>query len=115
MKVRARLGADETDDKSISILGRLVTWNSWGIEYQADPKHRRIVLEHFGLEEGPKGLTTNGKVEVQEEDDEPLEGLETTDFRAVAARLNFMAQDCPDIQFATKEVCREMSNPTKGS
>ena len=60
-------------------------------------------------------MTSNGKAEFGEEGDEPLEGLEITEFRAVAARLNFMAQDGPDIQFATKEVCREMANPTKGS
>ena len=32
----------------------------------------------------------------------------------MVARLNFVAQDRPDVQYATKEVCREMSAPTVG-
>ena len=33
-------------------------------------------------------------------------------YRALAARLNYLAQDRSDIQFATKEVSRGMANPT---
>ena len=32
-------------------------------------------------------------------------------FRMLAARLNYMAQDSPAIQFAAKEVCRCMTKP----
>jgi hypothetical protein len=115
VKVRARLGPDETDDKEITILGRLVRWEMEGISYQADPKHRENILEKFGLGKDSKGLTVNGKVEEQEEEDEELAGEEATEFRASAALLNFTAQDSPDIQFPTKEVCREMSKPTRTS
>ena len=31
---------------------------------------------------------------------------------AVVARANYLAQDRPDIQFATKEICRSMAKPT---
>jgi hypothetical protein len=115
VKVRARLGPEPDDDKEIVVLGRVVTWKDDCIEYQADPRHRSIVLEQFGFEEGSKGLTASGKAEDQDDDDEELEGQEATEFRAMAARLNFMAQDCPDVQFATKEICREMSTPTRSS
>ena len=30
----------------------------------------------------------------------------------LAARLNYMAQDNPMIQFPAKEICRSMSNPS---
>ena len=33
-------------------------------------------------------------------------------FRMLAARLNYIAQDDPTIQFAAKELCRMMSSPT---
>ena len=33
-------------------------------------------------------------------------------FRMLAARLNYVAQDDPTIQFAAKELCRKMSSPT---
>ena len=106
---------DCNDDKELSVLGRIVNWKEGGIEYQADPKHRNIVIEQFGFDEGSKGLMVSGRVEESDEPDEALEGAEVTEFRGTAARLNFMAQDCPDVQFATKEICREMSSPTRSS
>ena len=115
VKVRARIGPDESDDKEISILGRRVRWEHWGISYRADPKHQAIVLERFGLGDGSKGLAANGKQEEPDEDDEELQGAEVREFRTTAARLNFMAQDCPDVQFATKEICREMAGPRRSS
>ena len=47
IKVRGRLGPEPGDDKEISILGRVVRWRSWGISYEADPKHRRLIAEYF--------------------------------------------------------------------
>jgi hypothetical protein len=49
IKVRARLGDGERDDKEVSILGRQVRWTEEGIEFEADPKHRRLVLEAFRM------------------------------------------------------------------
>ncbi len=103
VKVRARPGPEERVDKDISIQGRVVKCRSWGIEYQADPRHTQIVLEHFGLDEKSKGLTTNGKLEDRDEDKEYLEGAEATEFKAAAARHNYLAQDCHGMKFAAKE------------
>jgi hypothetical protein len=33
-------------------------------------------------------------------------------FRALAARFNYLAQDSPDIQYSSKEICRDMPQPT---
>jgi hypothetical protein len=115
VKVKARLGPEPGDDKEVDILGRRVRWTENGVEYEADPRHRRIILEQLGLEEGSKGLTTNGKADTEELEEEELPGEEATSFRALAARVNYLAQDCPDIQFPAKEVCREMSKPTPAS
>ena len=90
----------------------------WGIEYEADPKHREIVMGYFGFDEKSKGWTSNGKADEVEEkiDDEPLLREEATAFRALAARrINFLAQDRPDIQFPAKEICRDMAVPTRNS
>ena len=35
------------------------------------------------------------------------------EFRGLAARANYLSSDRPDIQFATKEICREMAKPTE--
>ena len=36
-------------------------------------------------------------------------------YRGLAARLNFLSLDCPDLQFPSKSVAREMAKPTSGS
>ena len=36
-------------------------------------------------------------------------------FRALSARANFLAQDRPDIAFATKDICREFAVPNRNS
>ena len=60
VKVPGVLGKDQHDDKEIVIFGRLVQWGEDGIRYQADPKHRRLLLEHFGLGEDSRALKSNG-------------------------------------------------------
>ena len=44
--------------------------------------------------------------------DEELGSAEGKEYRALAARANYLALDRPDIQYAAKEICREMSKPT---
>ena len=97
------LGHDEKDDKEIIILGRTLRCTPDGIEYEADPKHRRLILEHFGLDQGCKNLSYNGDKDTKEEDWElePLGKDEASSFRALAARMNYLRQDCPDLQFPT--------------
>ena len=52
-------------------------------------------------------------------DDEDMQELlgkeDATKFRALAARANYLAQDRMDIQYTTKEICRDMANPRKSS
>ena len=40
---------------------------------------------------------------------------DASQYRAVVARLNYLAADRPDIAFAVKEFARSMSAPTQGS
>lgn len=119
VKVRAKLGPGKRDDKEVTILGRIVRWTSDGIEYEADPKHRKILLEKFGLVEGEsRSLVNNGEKEWRNEEEweeELLEGAEVTEFRGVTARLNFLSLDNPDLQFVGKEISREMAKPVRGS
>ena len=44
-----------------------------------------------------------------------LKGEAATMYRALSARLNYLAQDRPDLSFASKELCRDFANPTKKS
>jgi hypothetical protein len=118
IKVRGMMGDDESDTKEIVILNRIVKWTKLGIEYEADPKHRRIILEYFGLDrDSRRVLSSNGDKEDKWEpgDDEVLDRGEAKLFRGMAARLNFLSLDCPNLQFAVKQCSKEMSRPVRGS
>ena len=45
------------------------------------------------------------------EEGEELSNAEGTDYRGLAARANYLAADRADIQYAVKEICRDMSKP----
>ena len=80
IKVRGILGAGDGDDKEVTILGRKVVWGGEGIQYEADPKHRELVMDCFGFCEKSKGSKYNGLKEDREVDgeDEELVGGEAT-------------------------------------
>ena len=102
------------DMREIDILGRILQYETWGCSWKADPRHKKMILAHFGFNDVTKSVTTTGVKEVESEggcEQTPLTPTEATEYRAVAARLNYMAADWPNVQFAAKEVCRRMSNP----
>jgi hypothetical protein len=73
-----------------------------------------MILEHFGLDESSKMLPKTGDKEDDKAETEEVKmsAEEVTVFRGVAARANYMSADCPQVQYATKEVCRDMAAPT---
>ena len=44
-----------------------------------------------------------------------LDASETKRFRSLTATLNYISLDRSDVQYAAKEVCTKMANPTRGS
>ena len=54
IKVRAKLGPEDTVDKEVTILGRTVRWRVWGLEYQADERHRKSSWNISGLTRKPR-------------------------------------------------------------
>ena len=46
---------------------------------------------------------------------EQLTATQATEYRALSARANYLAMDRPDICYATKELCRCFSQPTKAA
>jgi hypothetical protein len=114
LKVRATLGGEQGDDVEVTILNRLVTWTGGKLTYEADPKHAQLVCQEAGLDPESKGLTCPVvKVTIEDalDEGELLSPSEATRYRATGARANFLAQDRPDVQFAAKEACRDMSAP----
>ena len=67
------------------------------------------VIKALGLEGASPDPTPGvaAKEETRVEDNE--DSTETTMFRTVAARLNYLSQDRPDITFATLKLCSKVS------
>ena len=117
IKVRAIMGPDAEDEKEVIILGRTVRWLEDRIEYEADEKYAKVIIEEMGLNEVSNGVDGPAVKEKDEDDkaEEELSKAEATEFRRVAATANYLASDRPDLQYATKEVCRDMSQPRRRS
>ena len=118
IKVRAVLGSGVNDDKEAVILGRIVRWRDEGIEFEADPRHRRLLADHFGFTDESAEGAVNGDRERREfegEEEEEMGPRESIMFQGLAARLNYLAQDSPDLQYAAKEVARDMARPRVGA
>ena len=114
VKVRAWLGPGDHDDKETTLLGRVVRWHEWGISCRSDPKYRRYVMGELGLLDDSKSLSATGTKELQEREEPRVLG-DDRKYRSLVASVNYMATDQPDLQFACKEACREMSAPTGAS
>ena len=111
-----RCWGETEDDKEIALLNRTLIWTSGSITFEADPKHVRGILSYFNFDSTSKGLRApivkETKEEVTEEEVE-LGPYVATEVRGLAARANYLSLGRPDIQFATKEICREMAKPTE--
>ena len=46
-KVECRLGPDPSDDKHARILNRVISWEKWGIQYEADPRHAEVLVREL--------------------------------------------------------------------
>ena len=103
VKFRGRLGPAGTDEKSIRILNRVVTWTTEGIEYEADQRHAEIIVEHLGLSGNSKSVGTPS-AKRGNENDTALSSEEATAYRALVARANYLSQDRVDIGYVVKEL-----------
>ena len=108
-RTRPQEGKEQVEAK---ILNRIVRRTREGYEVEADPRHAELIIEQV-VKEGSRTLSTPGIGQTKEETEEvELEGEQATNYRAIAARCNYLSQDRPDLQFAVKETCREMPKPT---
>ena len=110
------IGDRDGEVKEARVLNRTIRVNEEGWHYEADQRHADLIIKALNLE-GAKGVKTPGEDEKawkEQENAEALKGREATEFRATAARANYLALDRADIQYAVKEICRGMANPTRG-
>ena len=45
----AILGPDHHHASEIKVLGRRLRWTAAGIEYEADPRHKQVIIDELGL------------------------------------------------------------------
>ena len=112
------LGEDADLAKEGAVLNRRIQWVKGGIRMEADPRHAQEVVRALGMEKSnPVGtpMATDGSDNAESEEARGLllEGEEATRYRAVAARLNYLAQDRADLAVPTLKVCSRMANPTE--
>ena len=116
LKVRACLGPDAADDKEAVLLGRVIRWHAWGISCEADSKYRLRIMAALGLGESSKSLASPGiKDEGAAAEVVGEWPGEDKEYRAIVATVNYLASDQPDLQYASKEACRDMAAPDKAA
>ena len=123
LKRRTILGPDDGDDKTVTILNRLVTWACLSrsrnqIEIEADPRHREILLAQMNLDGVNAKSVTTPAVKIQEWTPPMLTKIDrdrTSTFRSATMRASYMSINRVDVQQAVKEVARFMAEPNEGA
>ena len=112
-KIKGRL---KRDGDEIRLLSRVVRRTTEGYEWEADQRHAELIVSGMGLLPSSKPLAAPGRKltnkEREEDNEDQLDGADSSKYRGLAAQANFLAQDRPDIAYAVKELCRGMSKPT---
>ena len=101
--------------QDIRVLNRITTWKEDGIWWQPDARHAELAIALLG--DGPRGakVTTplaKGAVENLKDAAEFLNEEEATQYRSVAMRAAYLAQDRPDLQVATRFLSQGLQKPT---
>ena len=114
IKFRGIMGSGRADTKEIEILGRTLRRTNKSLELEASRNPWLKHLRDFGLNEDSKGLSCpvvqdKGK----EEEGRVLCKHEASKFCGGVALMNFLGQDRPDVQFATRQASHKMATPTE--
>ena len=83
------------------MLNRVLGWTSAGLECEADPRQCEGFLEGLGLDDSFNRSATLGikPLSTQLDNEETLSTVEPSNFRALAARANYVAADRVDVQY----------------
>ena len=90
----------------------MVEWTVDGSVYEADQRHAELIVKGLGLTSASKSVNTPSQKSVKQSE-QPLSPEDSTQYRALVARANYLAQDRADICFAVKELCKRMSKPNQ--
>ena len=99
------LGPDADQAREIKILNRIISWQgSKGIIYEADPRHVEIILEQLGLKDSKEVITPGTREEgiTQQDSEERLDEVQSSKYRAIVARCNYLSPDRQILHTALK-------------
>ena len=84
--------------------------------YEVDPRHVEIVVNQLKLQDAKEVNTPETREEGRTTTDNEMKFNEndSTQYRAIVARLNYLSPDRPDISYSVKELARAMSSPSNG-
>ena len=114
------LGPDKDQVQEVRVLDRVIRWTPNGLEYEPDQRHADMVVKQLGLEKcrhvsTPSAAETAKEKQEREISDHELDGAEASEYRSISARVNYLAADRADLQYASKEAAKHMAKPKKSS
>ena len=111
------LGPGADNKQQVKFFTRVVGCDdTHGITYEAEPRHTEIIFKQLQFNEA-KTVTTPGAEDegsTSEDSEQLLSDKETTKYRAIVARCNYLVVDRPDVAVIVKELARVMAKPTRG-
>ena len=90
--------------------------NEKGTTFEAAPRHTEFIIKQLKLNYAKAVCTLGTKEEgntIQDAEQE-LDESQTSQYRAITARCNYISPDRPDIAYTVKELARKMLKPTRG-
>ena len=124
LKRRAILGPDDSDDKTVTILNRLVTWicfsGSRATRLRLKPTRaiERSLLAQTNLDGTNVKSVTTPAMKMQEWTPQMLTKIDkdrASTFKCAAMRASFMSINRVHVQLAVKEVACLMAEPSEGA
>ena len=100
------------EGEMVKYLGRHIEMTQYGYTWSADPKHAEIFKKELGLTHAnPCAVPIGTEDHRSGEDAEPMDREDATLYRRLAARLNYLSQDRPDLCVVSNMLSRTMSCP----
>ena len=104
------------DEREATYLNRKLKVNNSGVILTGDPKHSELLLKEWGIQSISKEVNTPSLKELEDNicSGDEQQGEMATKVRRGVARVNYMAQDRPDLSSVAKVMSQHMSKPREG-
>ena len=107
------LGPRQNDEQQGQILGRQIRWRASGLEWEADTKIAKSLVDENKIDLS-KPVETPGVKTEEATSGELMGPVDAAKYRRNAAKINDLALDRADLAYASKELSRSMSNTIQG-